>query len=158
MRKFHIDPAAVEDCAARGLTQRQAAEELGVKWPSFVNRVAPRPSADLRGAWNRGRARRAAALKTEEAAARLTAGVAQDDPRALVLRSVFAGVKCRREIREETGLEYWRINDALDALQAEGLVQKVETLSMDYYRRAGSDETPPKELGRVGAEHASITL
>ena len=143
MRKLQIDPNAVEDCAARGLTQREAAEELGVKWSSFANRVSPRPSADLRGAWQRGRDRLAAGRK----AAEMTSGAAPGDPRALVLRAVFDGSKSRREIRGETGLEYWRINDALCALEAEGLIQKVETISVDYYRRSGSDERPPVALG-----------
>jgi transcriptional regulator with XRE-family HTH domain len=154
MRKIEIDPKAVEDCAARGLTQRETAEELGVLQSSFLHRISPSPSADLRGAWLRGRARR----DRDQRAAEITAGATPGDPRALVIRSVYAGIKSRREIREETGLEYWRINDALDELKAEGLVQLVETLSVDYFRRAGSDEQPPKELGGGESEQVAITL
>lgn len=154
MRKIQIEPKAVEDCAARGLTQREAAEELGVLLSSFLHRISPSPSADLRGAWQRGRAR----LDADRRAAEITAGAKPDDPRALVIRSVYAGIKSRREIREETGLEYWRINDALDELRVDGLVQMVETLSVDYFRRAGSEERPPKELGFGESEQAAITL
>jgi DNA-binding CsgD family transcriptional regulator len=144
MTPQELDPQLVEDCAARGLTQKEAATELGVKVGSFVNHLASgRP---LHGAWRRGRERFNALRRADE----LTAGLAGDDPRALVLKAVYEGIKSRREIVDATGLDYHVINNHLYNLEAGGLIEKVETLRIVYFRRVGSNERPPTELGAAG--------
>lgn len=140
MKAKDLDPQLVEECAARGLTQKEAARELGVKHSAFVNAI----SRGLQGAWRRGRERLEAVRRAEE----LTSGLAGDDPRALVLKAVYAGIKCRREIRDATELDYAVINNQLYHLEAGGHIEKVETLRLTFYRRVGSFERPPDEIGQ----------
>jgi hypothetical protein len=76
------------------------------------------------------------------------AGTPRDvNSRAAVRRvydEIVAGIKCRRELRDATGLDYAVIVDSVEALKLAGLIQSVETVTVDYYRQAGSTEEPPR--------------
>ena len=147
MKRIHIDLQLVEGCAAQGMTQRQAAGEMGLRVQTFEARL--REDHEVRAAWVRGRGRQtleqAAQAVLSAPPERVPAGTrpSLQEAQRRVLIVVREKIRTRAEIREATGLDYSHINDALDQLELDGLVEKIERIDKNFYRRVGSSEQPP---------------
>jgi hypothetical protein len=151
-----IDAHAVRVCAARGLNMTDTALALGY----VPNALTIRLNRDraLRAEFDRGAAEHAARVAYDEAYAdevvregetfetwderlarreerqrNYAAHTAADYKLVLETLERAAEWLCRRELKEQTCLDYRRINDALDVLIADSLVRRLPDRNLIEY-------------------------
>ncbi len=131
--KISIDPKELEELAASGLTITKAAASLRLKDVTLYYKLGKEP--ELKTAWQRGMAR---SLNSEGASP-----AQAEPPMTSVLRLLREGAKCRRELKEATGLDYTQINLVLYELEHEQriITRTEDRAGIEYFRMIGDEST-----------------
>ena len=147
-----IDPRALEVAAARGLSQLEIADELGVSQATLGNRL--KADDKLCAAYERGRVRVGKKPKASRKARSSAEAAPASEPAkpaavkfgreedAKVYAALQGGPRCRMELRDETGLTYDQINDALYRLRFEARLAGMvaDKLGKEFFFILGDEE------------------